>query len=69
VVLSSGGQVTGVSSSNMDPSGSSSGSDDKILLEGETCKLTQRQVRLFQVPEGREHPRETKILESAFYWA
>ena len=49
-----GGQVTGASSPNMDRSGSSSGSDDKILLEGETCKLMQRQVRLLQLPEGGE---------------
>jgi hypothetical protein len=52
-------------SPNMDPSGSSSGSDDKTLLEGETCKLTQRQDRLLQVLEGGEHPSETKILKSS----
>jgi hypothetical protein len=65
VALSCGGQVTGAYSPNMDPSGTSSGSDDKILLEGETCKLTQRQVRLLQVPEGGEHLSETKILKTS----
>ena len=52
-------------SPNMNPSGRSSGSDDKILLGGETCKLTQRQVRLLQVPEGGEHLNETKIVKSS----
>jgi hypothetical protein len=65
VVLSCRGKVTGASSLNMDQSGSLSGGDDDILLEGKTCKLTQRQVRLLRVPEGREHPSETTILKSS----